>query len=80
MSSHYNDRLHLRDHQARMTHQLERAEAREDLKLRYKNYKKEAKYPSFDAKNRFSILSMISRFQRAHLCVAVRDSLLRKLA
>ncbi|WP_174891600.1 TraI/MobA(P) family conjugative relaxase, partial [Candidatus Hamiltonella defensa] len=80
VSSHYDDRLHLRDHQARMTRRLKRAEAREELKLRYQHDKKEAKCPSFDAKNRFRTLSMTFRFRRAHVCVAVRDPLLRKLA
>jgi len=80
VSSHYDDRLHLRDHQARMTRRLERAEAREELKLRYQTDKKEAKCPSFDAKNRFRTLSMTFRFRRAHVCVAVRDPLMRKLA
>jgi len=76
----YDRRLHARDHSARHERRLARAEAREELKLRYQHDKKEAKCPSFDAKNRFRSLSMTFRFRRAHVCVAVRDPLMRKLA
>lgn len=80
VDSHYDHRLHLRDHQARMVRRLARAKAREELKWRYEAYKTAWLRPSFDAKNRFRTLSLKFRFRRAHVCVAVRDPLMRKLA
>lgn len=78
----YDSLLHKRDRGARAERRIARAEAREDLKARYKAYKNSFVRPVIakeDVRNRQKSLSMEFRVRKNNVRLTQRDPLLRKL-
>ncbi|HEY3591124.1 MAG TPA: TraI/MobA(P) family conjugative relaxase [Buttiauxella sp.] len=78
----YEPRFHARDLMARTERRMARANAREDLKARYQNYKSSWIKPKLDAdaiKRRYQNESKRFAWQKARARIAIDDPLLRKL-
>lgn len=78
----YDSLLHKRDRGARAERRIARAEAREDLKARYRAYKTGFVRPVIakeDVRNRHKALSMAFRVRKNNVRLTQRDPLLRKL-
>lgn len=77
----YNPKLHARDKGARAERREERAQARDDLKARYQNYKNswvKPRIPAEEIKSRYSELSEEYRLRRQKIRM-ISDPLLRKM-
>lgn len=80
--SEYDDKLHVRDRGARIERRVARAEARDDLKARYKAYKNswvKPGIPSEEVKRRYRDLADEFRQRKARVRVTVQDPQIRKL-
>ncbi|MGR7464157.1 TraI/MobA(P) family conjugative relaxase [Klebsiella aerogenes] len=81
ISSDYDNRLHVRDRGARQERRVARAEAREDLKARYKMYRNSWVRPvelKEDSRTRFQALAQDYR-RRGETISLINDPLLRKM-
>jgi hypothetical protein len=78
----YEPRFHARDLLARTERRMARADAREDLKARYRAYKTSWVRPKLDSdaiKKRYQNESKKFAWQKARARIAINDPLLRKL-
>lgn len=75
----YRPKLHLRDQDAREERRIARAEARAQLKARYKSYRDAWVRPDLDVAGREHAIALRCRAMKLHVRRTVRDPLLRKL-
>lgn len=75
----YTERLHVRDRGARAERRLARADARDDLRARYQEYKHSWKKPSLRSPERFREIAEVFRAQKVRVRSEHSDPHLRKL-
>lgn len=79
VSKTYNPDCHVRDLGARQERREARAAARLALKERYKDYRQSWRKPDLNVKARYAEISSACQARKAHIRLACRDPLLRKL-
>lgn len=79
VSKTYNPDCHVRDLSARQERREARAAARQALKERYQDYRQGWKKPDLNVKARYAQIASDCQARKAHIRLACRDPLLRKL-
>lgn len=77
--NHYQPEFQVRDREARKERREERAAARDDLKLRYKNYRDTWVKPDLNVKARYQELAAHYQAMKGNVRHSYHDPLLRKL-